>query len=195
MDLVKLNFVFLIGTFILSVTGAIMALYALVNRQTAIPARYAAISTALAALFALISCFTGITLRNVSAATIAALEKEMAVPDLSESQIATLTQSLASVPKPADPVHLMAISNRESANLAKKIKQALQAAGFAVDGVWEDVVLAGPGPSIVIRQTAKNGPVGIGFAAALKKVGLASRITAIDGLPESRVEIAVDFQP
>lgn len=47
--------------------------------------------------------------------------------------------------------------DREAIRLANFLKQAFEKAGFKVDGVWEDSLIAGTGPGILIRQDKKEG--------------------------------------
>ena len=193
-----MNTVAAIGTLICAVISGFSAIRAVYNESTPaarIPLRLAAVFGVLGAILALISSFTSYELHALSEQRIASLQSKINRPDLSDSQIETLTQLLTSVPKPADSVHLTALANDEAKVLAAKIKRALVSAGFTVDGVWEEMVLGENIPTIVVRQKAKNGLVGTGIAAALKKMGLKSKIEANDALPESRVEILVNYQP
>jgi hypothetical protein len=192
-----LNTVAALGTLICTVIVAFSAIRTLTNENTPaarIPVRLSAVFGVVGALFALITSFTGYELHALSELRIAALQSEIYRPDLSDSQIETLTHLLTSVPKPTDPVHLTALPNDEAKVLATKIKRALVSAGFTVDGVWEQMALAENSPIIVIRQKAKKGALGAAIAAALKQLGLKSRIQASDALPESRIEIFVNYQ-
>lgn len=193
-----LNTVAAIGTLICTVIAGISAIRAIYNENTPaarIPANLAALFGTVGAMLALVAAFTGYESHALTEQRIASLQSEINQPDLSDSQIETLTRLLTSIPKPADPVHLTALPNDEAKVLAAKIKRALISAGFTVDGVWDEMVLAESIPTIVIRQKSKNKLVGTGMAAALKQVGLKSKIVANDALPESRVEILVDYQP
>jgi hypothetical protein len=192
-----LNTIAALGALICTVIAAFSAIRTLTNENTPaarIPLRLTAVFGVVGALFALVTSFTGYELHALSEQTIAALKSEIYRPDLSDSQLETFTQLLTSVPRPADPVHLTALPNDEAKVLATKIKRALISAGFTVNGVWEEMALAESTPMIIIRQKVKKGAVGAGIAAALGQVGLKSRIEVNDALPESRVEILVNYQ-
>lgn len=192
-----LNTTAALGTLICTVIAAFSAIRTLTNENTPaarIPLRLTAVFGVVGALFALVTSFTGYELHALSEQKIASLQSEIYRPDLSDSQIETLTQLLTSVQKPTDPVHLTALPNDEAKVLASKIKRALVSAGFTVNGVWEEMALAENSPIIVIRQKTKKGPVGAAIAAALNQLGLKSRIETSAVLPESRIEIFVNYQ-
>ena len=193
-----LNTVAAIGTMLCSVISGFSAIRALSNENTPaarIPLRLAAVFGAVAALLSLVASFTGYESHALSEQAIISLQNEVNRHDLTDTQLEMLTQLLTSVPKPADPVHLTSLPNDEAKVLAGKLKRALISAGFTTDGVWDEMVLAESIPTIVIRQKSKNGLVGTGIAKALMQVGLKPKIVPTDALPESRVEILVDYQP
>ena len=196
MNLYTLNNALSVSTVILSASGAVAAMISLSgDHKPSLAKRFAAVFGVIGAMSALIVWFTGRDLHVVSEAMIQSLQSELRGPDLSDGQIATLARLLAPGPKPAGPVLVMSSPNNAATNLARKIKEALLSAGFTVDGVRERTVLEGTSPTIVIRQKTKNGEVGSGIVAALKMVGLESRIVASAEFPENRVEIIVGYQP
>ncbi len=148
----------------------------------------------LAAIFSFAAFLTGNRVQAAQEAQIKALEKEQAGRTLSPAQLQALAEHLRSVTKPLKGIHLMGLQgNVESIRLAMALKGALEGAGFAVDGVWEDVLLGGTGPGILIRQE-KQDDVGTGIKTALNRVGLEAKVIEM-GRPttEGKVEVVVGY--
>ena len=83
--------------------------------------------------------------------------------------------------------------NRESIQLAKFLKGVLEGAGFVVDGVWEESLIGGTGPGILIRQATIDGAIGQAIGAAFDEVGLEVRMVKYDA--GDKVEVIVGYEP
>ena len=158
-------------------------------------------STTLA--FGLVSAFTALAAYFTGKSTEAAFERkieilaaEQAGRTLSATQLQALIEHLRTIQRPTEPVHLMGqAGDREAIRLAHVLKQALKEAGIEVDGVWEDSLISGTGPGILIRQEKKEGVVGLGIAAALHQVGIDARIIELGSRAANKVEVIVGYKP
>jgi|SRR5213075_71030 len=147
-----------------------------------------------AALAALAAYFTGRSAEGALEGKIQALETEQVGRRLSAEQLKTLSEHLRSIPKPSGPVLLMGLQgNVESIRLAGALKQAFEDAGLAVDGVWEELLLGGTGPGILIRQE-KQDALGVGMRDALLQVGLDARIIDLGRKTQHEVEVIVGYR-
>jgi len=116
---------------------------------------------------------------------------------LSPRQRHALTRRLQTIARPTQPVYLMGLQgNVESIELAKSLKPIFEDAGWVVDGVWEDNLIGGTGPGILVRQATADGPVGVGLKDALLDAGLESRIIPLgSSRAQDKVEVIIGYQP
>jgi hypothetical protein len=114
---------------------------------------------------------------------------------LSQSQIDGLRDALKVLPKPLGPISMSAATgDAEAQDVGKGIKLAFEAAGLKVDGVWPDHIIGSDPYGILVRQNLATDSPGLGIAAALKSVGLATQIIALNRDP-GKVDIVVGHKP
>lgn len=145
-----------------------------------------------AALTALAGYFTGKHTDVALEHQIEMLETEQAGRTLSTTQLQVLTKQLRTIPKPNQPVYLMGLQgNGESIRLANALKRVFEDAGFDIDGVWEDGLIGGTGPGILVRHPKIDGTVGQGIRAAFRQVGLETRIVELASDVGNKVQVIV----
>jgi hypothetical protein len=134
--------------------------------------------------------------QRIAESKITRLEKEAEGRRLVSSKIEILTEALRSVAKPSVPVYLMGLDgDKEAIDLANQLKIVFEAAGFKIDGVWQDGLLGGTGSGILIRQKVKDGVIGVGIEAALKTVGLDSKIVVRSDYEQDKIDVIVGYNP
>lgn len=140
--------------------------------------------------------FTGKTFQATLKGKIENLEKRQTGRTIAPDQIYYLVTGLKKIQKPTLPIYIMGIQgNPESIQFANSIKKIFEMAGFAVDGVWEDVIIGGTGPGLLIRQEILDAPTGLSIMELFKNSAIEARIIAIKGLKPERVEIIVGYKP
>jgi len=149
---------------------------------------------AVSALTGLASYFTGKHTEAKLEAKIETLEREQFGRHLSVEQLRSLTDQLRAIPKPDQSVHLMGVDgNAEAIRLANALKGVLEDAGFLIDGVWEDSLIGGAGPGILIRHAKADAEASVAIQAALLRSGLEAHIVEREAF--KRVEIIVSYKP
>jgi hypothetical protein len=107
----------------------------------------------------------------------AELEAEKQGRLLSPEKLADLTRHLHSALRPKAKIELMGIQgDRESMRLAEQLAPAFRDAGFTVSEPYDTTFFGPVGKGVLIRQVSKDGPIGVGIAAAFAAVGLESRV-------------------
>jgi len=171
--------------------GLLVVLFALSGSP-----QIAALFGGLAALSALGAHFTGQQIESDLDSQIDAMEAEQAGRTLSPEQLQQLTRRLRAAPRSDGPINLTGLQgDREAIRLAHVLKQVLVDAEFVVDGVWEDALIGGTGPGILIRQTKKEDSLGAAINVALHQVGLDAKIVVRGVDPPTRLEIIVGYKP
>ena len=124
------------------------------------------------------------------------LQRNMVARVLTAKQFAALTGSLTEAPKPKAGIVLNSVpGNREAAKLASDLKRSFESAGFVVTAFFEDAPIGGAGSGILVRQSPKDAPAGVGIVAALNGVGLSARLVEpATPIPDS-VEVIVGYAP
>jgi hypothetical protein len=149
-----------------------------------------------AAVTAFAGYFTGKHTDATLERQIEMLETEQAGRNLSATQLQVLTEQLRTVQGLKQPVHLTGLDgDREAIRLAHVLKRAFESAGFGVDGVWEDGLIGGTGPGVLVRHTKIDGVVGQGIHAALQHAGLETRIVELGRDAGTRFEVIVGYKP
>src|SRR6266480_5797000 len=124
------------------------------------------------------------------------LETEQGGRSLSVTQLQVLTERLRTVQRLNRSVHLMGLNgDREAIRLAHVLKPAFENAGFGVDGVWEDSLIGGTGPGVLVRHTKIDAMVGQGIHAALQQVGLETRIVELGKDSGNDLDVIVGYKP
>ena len=126
------------------------------------------------------------------------LETERQGRLLSPDKLVILTRHLRSVLNPKAKIDLSGIEgDRESMRLAEQLAPVLRDAGFTVnDQPYETSVIGGVGKGVAIRQASKEGPIGVGIAAAFTVVGLESRVIEMGAnIGPDQVEVIVGRRP
>ena len=106
-----------------------------------------------------------------------------------------LIETLSSLPKTS--VYLMGIQgDRESVRFANTLKDILVEVGWEVDGVWEDNIIGGAGPGIVVRQGSSSpNLLGKNIIKALNHIQITSRLVINPDLKPNQLEIIVGSRP
>lgn len=127
--------------------------------------------------------------------TINYLEEEQIGRVLSPDQKTTLIEVLSSLPK--NNVYLMGIQgDREAVRFANALKEVFLSADWTVDGVWEDILLGGPGPGIIVRQSSSSiDSVGQLITKAFNKIHIQARLVNRKDLAPQKLEIIVGSRP
>jgi len=128
-----------------------------------------------------------ITLRN--------LEDEQRGRILTTKQIEYLRETFRSLPRTR--VYLMGIQgDREAIRLANTLKDVLIVAGWEVDGVWEDILIGGTGPGILVRQGSfASDSIGQKITEALNQIQVTTRLVIKPDLKPHQLEIIVGSRP
>jgi hypothetical protein len=115
---------------------------------------------------------------------------------LSANQHAAIKTVLTPIYKEYGPLHLWAAQgDREAVRLANSLKPDFEAAGFSVDGVWENDLIGSAGPGILIRYPPTEvSAVARGIASAFQQVGLSPRLVELPK-SEGNVEVFVSYRP
>jgi hypothetical protein len=127
--------------------------------------------------------------------TLRKIEDEQRGRILTLEQEKYLIKTLRSLPKTR--VHLIGIQgDREAVRFANTLKEILIAAGWEVDGVWEDIIIGGTGPGIIVRQ----GPyaldsLGQRITESLNNIQITSRLVIKQDLKPHQLEIIVSSRP
>jgi len=100
---------------------------------------------------------------------------------LSSSQVASLTESLKFVSKPAYPIVLSRPpGNDEATDVADEVKKALEDAGFKIDGVWPDLPIASDPIGVLVRRNPKDAMLGDALVAAFQKVKISANTVELN---------------
>ncbi len=148
------------------------------------------------AVSALLSYFTGKWIERKFEFQIDSLERELRGRTLNEVDRQKLINLLTAIQEKSQTISLMGLQgNLESIRLANYLKECFCQAGFDVDGVWEDFLLGGTGPGIIIRQETADGPIGRAVCEAFESVGLQACIVALGANEQSNeLEVIVGYQ-
>jgi hypothetical protein len=86
--------------------------------------------------------------------------------------------------------------DRESIRFANILKDILVEVGWEVDGVWEDIIIGGAGPGIVVRQgLSSSDSLGKIIIEALNQIQITSRFVINRDLKPNKLEIIVGSRP
>jgi len=121
------------------------------------------------------------------------LEDEQKGRVLSAGQKASLLEDLSRLPK--SNVYLMGIQgDREAVRFANMLKEVFLSADWTVDGVWEDILVGGPG--VLIRQNSPSkDSVGQLVTEALNRIHVQVRFVQRPDLEPLQIEIIVGSRP
>jgi len=127
--------------------------------------------------------------------TLKQLEDEQRGRILTPKQEKYLRETFSSLPKTR--VHLMGIQgDREAIRFANTLKDVLVVAGWDVDGVWEDILIGGAGPGILVRQgSSASDSLGLSISEAFNHIKITSRFVIIPDLKPDQLEIIVGSRP
>jgi len=127
--------------------------------------------------------------------TLRQLEDEQRGRILTPKQEKYLRETFSSLPK--TKVYLMGIQgDREAIRFANTLKDVLVAAGWEVDGVWEDIIIGGAGPGILVRQgLSASDSLGHSIVEALNQTQITSRLVIMPDNKTGQLEIIVGSRP
>jgi hypothetical protein len=127
--------------------------------------------------------------------TLGQLEDEQRGRILTPKQKEYLRETFSSLPK--TKVYLMGIQgDREAIRFANTLKDVLVIAGWEVDGVWEDILIGGAGPGILVRQgSSTSDSLGQSITEALNQIQITSRLVRMPDLKPHQLEIIVGSRP
>jgi hypothetical protein len=127
--------------------------------------------------------------------TLKQLEDEQKGRTLTPKQEKYLRETFTRLPKTR--VYLMGIQgDRESIRFANTLKEILIVAGWEVDGVWEENIIGGAGPGILVRQgPSASDSLGQRITDSLNKIQITSRLVILPDLKPHQLEIIVGSRP
>ncbi len=127
--------------------------------------------------------------------TLRQLEDEQRGRILTPKQKEYLIETISNLPKTR--VYLMGIQgDREAIRFANTLKDVLVVAGWEVDGVWEDILIGGAGPGILVRQgPSASDSLGQRITDSLNKIQITSRLVIMPDLKPHQLEIIVGSRP
>jgi len=150
-------------------------------------------------LIALVILAIGLVISSIDysqqSITLRHLEDEQRGRILTTKQIEYLRETFRSLPKTR--VYLMGIQgDREAIRLANTFKDVLIMAGWEVDGVWEDILIGGTGPGILVRQGSfASDSTGQKITEALNQIQITTRLVIKPDLKPHQLEIIVGSRP
>jgi hypothetical protein len=127
--------------------------------------------------------------------TLGQLEYEQRGRFLTPKQKEYLKETFISLPK--TKVYLIGIQgDREAIRFANTLKDVFIVAGWEVDGVWEDGLIGGAGPGILVRQgSSASDSLGQSITDALNQIQITSRFVITPDLKPHKLEIIVGSRP
>jgi hypothetical protein len=134
--------------------------------------------------------------QTLAESKISQLESEAKGRRLSPQQIIDLAHALKLITKPNVPASVMALDGDiEAMDVGDELKVAFNEAGVRVDMVQYTTLIGDTGRGIFVRQMPSQAPLGLKVAAALKSIGLDSKVVEYADLKPGDVQIMVGSRP
>ena len=123
------------------------------------------------------------------------VEDEQKGRTLTPKQEKYLRETFSRLPKTS--VYLMGIQgDREAIRFANTLKEILIVAGWEVDGVWEENIIGGAGPGILVRQgPSTSDSLGQRITDSLNKMQITARLVIMPDFEPHQLEIIVGSRP
>jgi len=123
------------------------------------------------------------------------LQNEQKGRVLEQKQKKNLVKALEQISK--TKVVLISIQgDRESYRFANVIKDVLVESNWEVDGVWEDIILGGAGPGLLIREkSSEPNSIGKMVHETMNKNNIDTRIVSKSDLEPDLIQIIVGSRP